>query len=497
MTLLRRLILCLLMVMIASGCASFNSYREAGTLPMTGLQQPVTVVRDEKGMPYVYAANLSDAFQAMGFVTAQDRLFQMELTRMVAAGRISELVGEKALPLDRRMRTIGIRRLAERHARLLQNDSTAYFQAYIDGVNSFVERYPEDHHLEFKLSGIQPTLWSMADVLSIMYYMSWSTSANIKTEIITQMLIDRLGPETAAELFPLNINPDEAAGRTPLQPLAPNCPLATPPITDRDVMGYLDDSPLTVGSNNWAVSPERSPGGKPILANDPHLDARILPGPWYPCGLMTPELRIVGAHIPGLPAMPIFRNDALAAGITNAYADVQDLYVETIDPSDAGRYLEGADSIPFDIIKETLRFKDDEAPEGYREETLTIRMTKRGPVISNVFSQLETGRVLSLRWASAESMTSSTDFTRTMQAHSAESFRQALRQWSSIQLNFVFADRQGNIGWQVSGALPIRTTGDGTVPYVVRDGRDNCWRPSTTWATTTAWRGPTIATPTR
>mgnify|MGYP002063294814 CR=1 FL=1 len=333
MTLLRRLILCFLLVMMVNGCASFNSYREAGTLPMTGLQQPVTVVRDEKGMPYVYAANLSDAFQAMGFVTAQDRLFQMELTRMVAAGRISELVGEKALPLDRRMRTIGIRRLAERHARLLQNDSAAYFQAYIDGVNTFVERYPEDHHLEFKLSGIQPTLWSMADVLSIMYYMSWSTSANIKTEIITQMLIDRLGPETAAELFPLNINPDEAAGRTPVQPLAPDCPLATRPESDRDLTGYLDDGPLTVGSNNWAVSPERSPGAKPILANDPHLDARILPGPWYPCGLMTPELRIVGAHIPGLPAMPIFRNDALAGGSTSAYAALHDLYVETIDPS--------------------------------------------------------------------------------------------------------------------------------------------------------------------
>jgi penicillin G amidase len=473
MTLLRGLLICLPMIMMVNGCASLNSYREAGTLSMTGLQQPVKVVRDEKGMPYIYADNLSDAFQAMGFVTAQDRLFQMELTRMVTAGRISELVGERALPLDRRMRTIGIRRLAERHARLLQDDSTAYFQAYIDGVNTFVETYPEDYHLEFKLSGIQPAQWTLTDVLSIMYYMSWSTSANIKTEIITQMLIDRLGPETAAELFPMNINPDEAAGRTPAQPFASACPLAISPESDRDLLGYLDDSPLTVGSNNWAVSPDMSPGAKPILANDPHLDARILPGPWYPCGLMTPQLRIVGAHIPGLPAMPIFRNGALAAGITNAYADVQDLYVETIDPSDAGRYLEGADSIPFDIIEETLRYKDDEAPDGYSEEKLKIRITKRGPVISNVFSQLETGQVLSLRWASAESMTSSAEFTRTMQAQSAESFREALRQWKTIQLNFVFADRQGNIGWHVSGVLPIRSTGDGTVPCVVRDSRDN------------------------
>jgi penicillin amidase len=439
-------------------------------LALTGLQHPVKVVRDEKGMPYIFAANWPDAFQAMGFVTAQDRLFQMELTRMVATGRIAELVGEKGLALDRRMRTIGIHRLAERHARLLQEDATALFRCYLAGVNAFVERHAADHQLEFRLAGIQPTPWTVPDVLAVMYYMSWSTSANIKTEIISQMLVERLGPARAEELLPLNLNPDDDRA---VQSLAGLQPQGIDLLGDRGLAGFMEDDPLGVGSNNWVCGPAKSPGRKPILANDPHLDARILPGPWYPCGLVTPGLTIVGAHIPGLPVMPIFRNDHVTAGITNAYGDVQDLYVEALDPFDAGRYLEGDRSIPFQVIEETLRIKDTSAPEGYRQEKMIIRLTRRGPVISDAFPNLDTDRVLTLRWAAAESMRPDSDFTRIMRATSAEDLREALKDWTTIQLNFVFADREGNIGWQVSGTLPNRIGGGGTVPYVVKDGSDN------------------------
>ena len=473
MRLLAYLLVPILMAALVNGCASFNRYRETGSLVLRELQAPVRVVRDEKGMPYVYADNLADAFLTMGFVTAQDRLFQMELTRLVAAGRIAELAGERALPLDRRIRTIGMRRIADRHARLLQDDATLLIRKYIDGVNAFIEGYTEDHHLEFRLSGLQPTPWTLTDVFSVMYYMSWNTSANIKTEIIAQMLIDRLGLEKAEEIFPLNINPDEEDGGLPAQTLCAERPLKIDLLADRDLLGYLDDNSLTVGSNNWAAGPELSPGAKPILANDPHLDARILPGPWYPCGLMTPALRIVGAHIPGLPTMPIFRNSALAAGITNAYGDVQDLYIETLDPSDADRYLEGEHSIPFEVIEETLRYKDNTAPGGFSEEKLKVRLTKRGPVVSHVFPRLKTDKVVTLRWAAAESMTSSSNFTTMMQAKSATAFREALRHWNAILLNFVFADDAGQIGWHVSGRLPQRSPGSGTVPEVVRDARDN------------------------
>ena len=171
-------------VLFICGCSGLNSYQKEGNLRLIGLAEPVTVMRDEKGMAYIYAGNLEDALMTQGFVAAQDRLFNMELTRMFAAGRISELVGEKAMALDTRMRTIGFYRHAHKKAQLLDPESRRFFQKYIDGVNAFIKARPESHHLEFKLAGIKPTPWSIADSLAIVYYMSWDTSANLNTEII-------------------------------------------------------------------------------------------------------------------------------------------------------------------------------------------------------------------------------------------------------------------------------------------------------------------------
>ena len=457
---------------LVSGCASLNDYQTAGELNLSGLEAPARVLRDEKGMAYIYADNLRDAFMALGFVTAQDRLFQMELTRLVAAGRISELVGAEALPLDRRMRTIGIFRQADRHAAMLEAESRWPVEAYVKGVNAYIGEHGDSHHLEFKLSGLQPAPWTVSDALSVLYYMSWNTSANIKTEIIAQMLIERLGRSRAESLFPLNINPDEASPSSAEPSTAPGA-AGVDPSTDARINGYLTDAPLAIGSNNWAAGPRYASAGKPVVANDPHLDGRILPGPWYPCGLMTPMLRIVGVHIPGMPAMPIFRSDHLAVGVTNAYGDVQDLYIETIDPADEGRYLEGARSLPFQIIEETLRYRDDEAPDGMAEEKLTIRVTRRGPVVSGVFKALDGERVVSLRWAAAEAMQPEFRFVDAMLARSVQAFQEAIRNWYAIVLNFVCADSDGNIGWIVSGRLPVRSNGDGTVPRTVVDGADN------------------------
>jgi penicillin amidase len=459
-----------------TGCASWNRYQDQGALTLPGLSRPARVLRDEKGMAYIYADDLEDAFLAMGFVTAQDRLFQMELTRLVAAGRISELAGTRSLPLDRRLRTVGIRRQAARHAAVMDADSRRPFEQYVKGINAYIRAHGASHHLEFKLAGLQPAPWTLTDTLSILYYMSWSTSANIKTEIIAQTLVDQLGPVRARALFPLNINPDEKPARSPDPAAAPAAAMPATdlaPLADHRLRAYLEDGRLGIGSNNWAAGPRYAAGGKPVLANDPHLDGRILPGPWYPCGLITPALRIVGAHIPGLPAMPIFRNRYLAAGITNAYGDVQDLYIETLDPADAGRYLEGARSYPFTVIEETLRYRDKASPGGMAEEKLAIRSTRRGPVISGVFPGLADERVVSLRWAAVEAMQPDARFVEAMTARSVQAFQDAIRHWSAIVLNFVCADIEGNIGWIVSGKLPIRTDGDGTLPHVIGDGEDN------------------------
>jgi penicillin amidase len=341
-------------VIFICGCSALNSYQKQGDLRLAGLEAPVTIMRDEKGMAYIYADNIQDAIMAQGFAAAQDRLFTMELTRMLTAGRMSELAGEKAVALDTRMRTIGFYRHAQKKAQLLDPESQRFIQKYIDGVNAFIKTRPESRHLEFKLAGIEPTPWSIVDSLAIVYYMSWGTSANLGTEIIAQMLVEKLGPKRAGEIFPLNINPDDPVAGISQKPLNVDDPVRLGLVSDKQIMGYLADRLFEIGSNNWAVGAKQSPSGKPIVANDPHLDARILPGPWYPCGLITPQLRVVGVSPAGVPGMVVFRNTHVALGLTNAYGDTQDLYVETIDSQDPGHYLEGDQSIPFNVIEEPL-----------------------------------------------------------------------------------------------------------------------------------------------
>ncbi len=453
------------------GCAGLNRYPTDGSLELKGLDTPVKVVRDEKGMAYIHADSMDDAMRALGYVTAQDRLFQMTLTRLFAQGRICELAGEKARGLDIRHRTLGLYRHAQRHAEILEPASLRIFENYIAGINAYIRTGEDSFPLEFKLAGLSPEPWTVADSLSILYYMSWDTSANLKTEIVAQMLVEKLGEQTARQIFPLNINPDdESISR--LSPVSSSA-VVTDVATDSMLSGFLENGTHEVGSNNWAAGPAISSGGKPVVSNDPHLETQILPGPWYPAGLFTAENRIVGVHIPGLPLMPIFRNRHVAIGLTNAYGDMQDLYVETIDPANPDNYLEGDRSIPFTLVRETLKIRDKQSKTGYREEPLTIRHTRRGSVVSDVLKGLETDRVMSLRWAPAETMGAGIGVMDLVKAKNAADIRSALAHASMIMLNFVFADTDGNIGWQVTGRLPIRSRGDGTVPHVVTDGKDN------------------------
>jgi len=456
-----------------SNCSFLNNYQKEGTLNLSGLKEPVTVLRDKKGMAYIYAQNIDDALMAQGFVTAQDRLFQMELTKLFATGRISELAGEQAKAIDIRMRTIGFYRNAKKHAEILDKETKLFFQKYLDGVNAYIKTRSDTHHLEFKLAGIKPKLWTIPESLAIAYYMGWDSAANLLTEIIAQMLVEKVGTESAREIFPLNINPDDFSKES-----------SAPKDTDQEyarlnldttttIISYMKGGTLRVGSNNWATGPLLSEKKRPIVANDPHLDSRILPGPWYPSGIITPDFRAVGVIIPGTPGMVVGRTDHIAIGVTNAYGDAQDLYVETIDPENPDNYLEGTKSLPFEVIEETLSIKDKDAPQGLRKEKVTIRLTKRGPVISEVLPSLKTDKVITVRWSAFESMEPSIGLNRILTARTVADIREGLSNVNFIMLNFVFADTAGNIGWHVSGKLPIRTQGDGTIPYVVKDGTDN------------------------
>lgn len=447
----------------------YNSYKQGGQLVLAGLHQPVKVVRDAKAMPYIFAQDMHDAIMAQGFVTAQDRLFQMELARMAAGGRFCELVGEKALSLDKRMRTIGLYRVAAKHAKVLDQANLDFLQAFADGVNAYMTTRPGELGLAFTLAGIKPKPWTIVDSLAVYYYLSWSISANLKNEIVAQMLVDKLGLEKASQIFPLNLNPDEIAG----QPKTSSLPAGHARLNlaaDARIMAFNQIPRLRWGSNAWAVP--NSPSGKPVVANDPHLDPRMLPGALTPCGIITKDVRMVGITVAGVPGLVVGRNQYIAVGATNSYADVTDLYIETLDPADPIRYMEGERAIPFEIITETIKIKDGDAEGGYRTEKFAIRLSKRGPVVSGVLKGFKTNKVLTLRWAPAEGMGPSLGLMELMRARSVGDVRKAVDAVDTILFNLTYADVHGNVELYATGKVPRRSAG-GALPYPVGGGQDN------------------------
>ena len=274
-----------------------DQYQHDGSMILRALSAPVRVVRDEQGVPYIFAASLDDAIRAQGFIAGQDRLFQIEFERYLSHGRLSELIGEAGLKSDIPLRVIGIPRLAKRHAQILGGEERRLRELYLEGLNAYILEHRDEHPVALRLLGIKAEPWTLEDTMTLSYFINWSTSANLATELLSQMIIDRVGPGKAAEISQLTVNPD-----LPDQP-----PVAALSNGERlnlqaDAM-WLDAGPQSfrVGSNNWVVSGTRTAHGAPIVVNDPHVDARTLPGIWYPTGLITPELRAVGMGGAGLP----------------------------------------------------------------------------------------------------------------------------------------------------------------------------------------------------
>ncbi|MEM7182345.1 MAG: penicillin acylase family protein [Spirochaetota bacterium] len=465
-----------------SGCSLlsiFNAYQTEGKARLLGLRKPVKVFRDEKGMAYVYGKNLYDVIKGQGYTTAQDRLFQMQLTKTLIRGELAKYFGKRSKPSDIKMRTLGFYRAAKKHASILNEETKQLLQAYADGVNQYIKNVKDEHPFELNLAKLKLDPWTPVDSLAIMYYMGWGSAANLKHEILTQMLVEKLGFTKAMTISPVNVNPDE---KSPLSFL-PISLQKTKLFTSKEKNTFHQDpllksilndaNSLQMGSNNWVVKGDKSLGTKPIVVNDPHLVTKTLPSIFYPIGLITPSLRVVGANVPGIPSILVGRNEYVAAGVTNQYGDAQDIYIETVDPKNPSNYLEGKNSIPFQTIEETLYSKDKESINGFTTEKITIRLTKRGPVISKVLHGIKTDKVLTVRWATLENMRPSLGIDFLLKAKSVDDVRKELDNYTFINLNYVFADTQGNIGWQTTGKLPIRSKGNGMIPLPVTDSKDN------------------------
>ena len=347
---LRRVLTWLLLLALVGAAVAFLYVRAAGqprvdgTLRLAGLTAPVKVMRDELGIPYVFAENVPDLIRAQGFVTAQDRLFQMELFRATWRGELAAAFGADALASDIRMRVLGMRRNGDRHAEKISDETRALLQQYVDGINAYLRDAGTDHPVEPKLAGLAPSPWSVADLVTLVHFVHYTHATNFKAEVVAQMLIDKLGLERAREIFPLTVNPDWGTTSAGVGGAGQRLgvrwsDLAVAPET-------LNHQGL--GSNNWAIGPSRSASGKAMVANDPHLDSRILPGYWHPIGLFAPGVQAVGAALPGMPGILVGRTEHVAFGVTNAYGDVQDLYIETVDPANPAHYLDGGKSVPFE-----------------------------------------------------------------------------------------------------------------------------------------------------
>ncbi len=449
-----------------------------GELKLAGLSAPVKVLRDELGVPYIFAGNTPDLLRAQGFVTAQNRLMQMELFRATWRGELAATFGADALPSDIRMRVLGMRRNGDRHAAKLDASARAYLQAFADGVNAYVQDHGGDHPIELKVAGLKPGPWSVADLVTLVHFIHYTHSTNFKAEIVGQKLIDKLGPARAKEIMPLTVNPDWTGSPAALKTSAARAGALGEPLGVQ--WAHLLVAPETLnhqglGSNNWAVGPSRSASGKAMVANDPHLDSRILPGYWHPVGLFTPEIQAVGAALPGMPGILVGRTKHVAFGVTNAYGDVQDVYIETLDPADKNRYLQGGKSTPFTVVEETIRIKDKSAPGGVREQPLRIRYTVRGPVISD-HPGLGSGgdKVLVLRSTDAEVLGPVLGIEGLLTAPDAAAFDREVQKIDLMMFNFVFGDDKGSIGHRATGAVPVRAGADGSLPRVApADGSDD------------------------
>ncbi len=436
----------------------------SGSQTLLGLEQPVEIIRDSWGVPHLYARNEHDLFFAQGFVHAQDRLFQMDVNRRIGLGRLSEIAGPMALPTDRMARILGWPRAVEATMRGLVADAeaSAALQAYTAGVNAFIThcKLPPP----FTLLAYQPEPWLPRDCAAWGIVLAWGLSANWETELVRARLVAALGPEKAADLTP---------GYTADYPTILPGEMMDGRLARELQLAYQEAArrlPVTVspaGSNNWVVGRALTATGRPILANDPHLPP-LFPAIWYENHLQGGRYHVTGFTTPGVPGVVLGHNDSIAWGLTNAFPDIQDLYVEEFHPDDPTLYRAGDEWLPAEVLHEEIRVR------GRRQPVVQeVRYTRHGPLITALAPDAP-GEV-ALCWAAHQPNNHFGAFLGMNRAGDWESFCVALQEWGFPSQNVVYADIAGHIGYKMPGKVPLRRNHAGLTPV---SGADD----QTAWA---------------
>ena len=426
----------------------------SGRLICEELHGPAEIIRDEWGVPHIYTADDHDLFFAQGFTHAQDRLFQMDLNRRVGLGRLAEIMGPLGVSLDKFARYLGWPRAAQSQVADTDEATAAVIAAYSAGVNAFIATQPLP--AEFKVLAYRPEPWDSLAMSAWATVLAWGLSCNWETELLRAWLLDELGPERAADLTPVyaagypTTLPGEQVGRRLAENLLgafretiAHGPVGTP------IFGQ------GLGSNNWVVSGERTASGRPQLANDPHLPP-VFPSIWYANHLCGGDYHVTGFTLPGIPGVAIGHNERCAWGLTNAFPDVQDIYIERFDPHNARRYEVNGQWRTADMAEEIIPVR------GARDVGITIRATRHGPVFSDVLPGDHAD--LSYDWTQFHGSNHLRSVLALNRATDWPSFREGLRHWSFPSQNVVYAGVDDTIAYAMPGLVPRRRAGNGLSP---------------------------------
>jgi penicillin G amidase len=448
------LLAALAVVLVLGGVAGYLFYDVRKSLPqvdgviqVAGLTAPVEVLRDRDGVPHLYGADIRDLARAMGYVHAQDRFFQMELSRRLGSGRLAEIFGRDAVDQDRVARRMGLAQAARSELDRMAPEAREVLEAYASGVNAYRAAHADTLPPEFRLLGLTPAPWEAVDSLVIEKWMAYVLSYNGRAEMLRQNLTAAVGRDAAYILTGLAPPPAETEkSETP-------GPTSTYRVASLDRGDAARNFAYPGASNAWVVSSERSSTGRPLLASDPHL-VLSMPSVWYEIHLSGGGYDVAGASLAGLPLVVIGQNRRIAWGITALFADVQDLYVETLNPDDPKQYATQEGFRDLDVVTETITVKD------ASPVTEQVRVTRHGVVVG----ETSDGRLLAQRWDALWSGDLILAALQLDRAGSWEEFTEALRTWSSPPLSFLYADVEGNIGFFPAGEIPVRVGSDGTAP---------------------------------
>jgi penicillin amidase len=435
---------------------------------LAGLGAPVEVWRDSLGVPHLWARDEADLFRAMGYVHAQDRLFQMEMFRRGGDGRLAEIRGGAVLDTDRFLRTIGMGRAAAENEARLDPADRRLLQAYADGVNAWIGDHPGPLPPEFVTLRFSPEPWTVRNTLSIAKIMAWDLSDwSIGLEL--QQALDAVGDSLGADLLPFN--PDSgvtilgadaqwegrgtspaAAKPSPLPRIAHVALPEVPPLA----LELLESVSAAHASNSWVVGGGRTRSGKPILANDMHLALRA-PAIWYLASLHGGGFDVTGMTLPGVPVVVAGHTANVAWGYTNAMVDDVDLFVEEVDAANPDRYRTPGGWAEMTVRPETIQVK------GAEPVVQRVRATRHGPVLSDVDDRAGS-RVVAMQWTAHAPSTEVAALLSMNRARDAAEFLVALRGFNNPHQNIVYAAADGSYGYRLAAHVPIRRAGDGVLP---------------------------------